>query len=357
MGESLNGREPANARRESGRGLGYAVAAGAVAAMVYGATRQKRPRFSFREKSVLIVGGSRGLGLILARQLIKKGARVAICARDGQELDRAGRELRNLGGDVIEVVADVTVKADAEKAVQRSVEYFGRLDCLINLAGIIRVGPLASMTDDDFRAAMDTHFWGPYFTTMASLPHLRERGGRIVNVTSIGAKVAIPHLTPYCASKFAHAGLSSAMRAELAKDGVVVTTVYPGLMRTGSHVNAEFKGENKKEFALFSLLDATPLSSIDADRAAEQILLAAEAGDAELIISTQAKVAARLNSLFPEMVSAVLATTARFLPGGDSKQKFTGLESKSPLSPSLITAAIDREAEQNNELEPGEEVL
>jgi short-subunit dehydrogenase len=105
---------------------------------------------------------------------------------------------------------------------------------------------------------MAIHFWAPFYAMQAVLPQMRERGaGRIVNISSIGGKVAVPHLAPYCASKFALVGLSKAMRIELAKDNIFVTTVCPGLMRTGSHVNAVFKGQNEKEFAWFSIGNAS----------------------------------------------------------------------------------------------------
>jgi short-subunit dehydrogenase len=190
----------------------------------------------------------------------------------------------------------------------------------------------------------------------AAVRYMRpEKYGRIINISSIGGKIAVPHLTPYCASKFALSGLSSGMRVELAKDGVVVTSIYPGLMRTGSHLNAEFKGQNEKEFTIFSLSNALPLSSINAERAASKILEASRRGDAEAIISVQAKTAAKLHALFPEASASMLEAVNYFLPAenGD-RSKHKGIESASALSPSMLTAHIDSAATENNELEPGE---
>jgi short-subunit dehydrogenase len=206
---------------------------------------------------------------------------------------------------------------------------------------------------------MDVHFWGPYNTIKAVLPEMKKRGeGRIVNIASIGGKVVVPHLAPYCASKFALVGLSGAMQAELAKDNIYVTTVCPGLMRTGSHVNALFKGQNEWEYALFSLIDATPLTSISAESAARQIVKAAKRGDAGAIISVQAKLAAKMNELFPELTAEVMSLINRLLPGngGIGKAYATGLESKSSISPSVLTDVIDRASYRNNELKPGEQV-
>jgi NAD(P)-dependent dehydrogenase (short-subunit alcohol dehydrogenase family) len=336
------------------RPASYIAVAAGLAAFGIVALAKKKPKHSFEGNAVLITGGSRGLGLILARDLVKEGARVAIAARDQEEIARALNDLAGIGGEVTGILCDVRSREDATRAVEECVKRFGSIDCLINDAGIIQTGPLEAQTEEDFRDAMDTHFWGPYYTMQAAVEHMRsKRSGRIVNISSIGGKVAVPHLAPYCASKFALSGLSSAMNVELAKDGIVVTTVYPGLMRTGSHINAEFKGQNKKEFALFSIVDALPISSINAERAAAKILQASREGKAELIISVQAKAAAKFNALFPEAMSTILATTNGLLPnaGENGTAKFKGLESTSALSPSILTAHIDEASRENNELE------
>jgi len=190
---------------------------------------------------------------------------------------------------------------------------------------------------------------------LAALPHMRVRGeGRIVNISSIGGKIGIPHLVPYCASKFALAGLSDAMRAELAEDNILLTTVYPGLMRTGSPVNAEFKGRHREEFAWFALMDATPLTSISAVRAARKILDATRHGDARLIISMQAKIAIALNELLPEISAQGTALMSRLLPGVSmlmDKESFTGCQSGSKWAPSALTKLSDKAAVQNNQVE------
>ena len=338
----------------------FAIAAGLAAFGFVAMAARKHKKHSFNGDAVLITGGSRGLGLIMARALVKEGARVAIVARDEEEIARAIDDLASIGGEVTGIICDVRSRTDAERAVAECVKRLGSIDCLINDAGIIQTGPLETQTEKDFRDAMDTHFWGPFYTMQAAIEYMRSAGGgRMINISSIGGKIAVPHLAPYCASKFALAGLSSAMNAELAKDGIVVTTVYPGLMRTGSHINAEFKGQHEKEFALFSLVNAMPVSSINAERAAEKVLEASRCGRAEIVISVQAKAAVTFNALFPEAMSTILATTNRFLPGpGESgTAKFKGRESTSALSPSIFTAHIDEASKENNESESGTRVL
>lgn len=327
------------------------LAAGAIGYLMF-PPRKPRP---YRGKNVLITGGSRGLGLVLARQLVGKKANVVILARDFGELGRAGDDLRKRGGNVVEIVGDVRDKETCRKAVTECVRTFGSLDVLINNAGVIQAGPLESQTEDDFRDAMDTHFWGPFYMTDAAIPFLESSKGTIVNIASIGGKVAVPHLAPYCASKFALVGLSSAWRSELAKRGITVTTVCPGLMRTGSHINAEFKGHKEVEYALFSIMDGLPFTSISAEKAAKEILSAASRGDSQLVISLQAKIANHLNGLFPEAIANLLSAVNAVLPGGNgSLDKQSGLDSTSFASPSIFTQEIDKQADVNNELKPNE---
>lgn len=334
--------------------IGAVVGAGIITAL-----RRSGKRYDLRERTVLITGGSRGLGLVMARAFADEGARIAICARDFDELERAREELEDRGAEVFSAVCDVTDTDEVNRLIEDVKTRFGAIDVLVNNAGVIQVGPLETQTKKDFEEAMASHFWGPFNTMQAVLPEMRRRQtGRIVNIASIGGKVAVPHLLPYCASKFALAGLSSGMRAELLKDDIYVTTVYPGLMRTGSHINAKFKGQNKKEFALFSLSNATPLSSINAGRAAAQIVEATRRGDAELVISFQAKLAVKMNALFPQFTSDMMGLVNKLLPeaGGIGKQIVTGLESTSAVSPSFITSAIDQASAENNELKTGEQI-
>jgi NAD(P)-dependent dehydrogenase (short-subunit alcohol dehydrogenase family) len=214
---------------------------------------------SFSGKVVVITGGSRGLGLALARRLAREQANLAIIAREEHELDRAKSDLLKYCPVVTTWQCDIKDQLVVQSIMQNIANHFGGIDMLINNAGEIVAGPLHSMTRDDFRNALDIHFWAPLSVTFAALPHLREGcAARIVNITSFGGKLAVPHLAPYCVSKFALAGFSDALRAELASKNIFVTTVAPGLMRTGSHKNAFFKGDHQKEFTWFSLAAGPP---------------------------------------------------------------------------------------------------
>lgn len=310
-------------------------------------------RYDFKDKVVLITGGSRGLGLVLAREFAGEGARLALCARDEDELQRARLDLESRGSEVMTYRCDVTSRGDVAEMVAAVEARFGGIDVLVNNAGVIQMGPIEVMTHADFEKAMNAHFWGPLNTMMAVLPGMRlKKSGRIVNISSIGGKVSVPHLVPYCASKFALTGLSKGLRTELLKDGIAVTTICPGLMRTGSPRNAGFKGKHRYEYAWFSLSDASPLVSVSAENAARQIVSACRNGRAELVISLPAKAAVLFDSLFPEMTSALFALANRVLPeaGGIGEREAKGKESGSALSPSWLTTLNERAAVKNNEL-------
>lgn len=315
-------------------------------------TRQ-RPRYSFRGRSVIITGGSRGLGLELARQLAREGARLTLVARDEKELQRAEDELAALGADVLTVPCDIRNQEEVVDAVARAVTEMGRVDVLINNAGVIQVGPMEEMTVDDFEEAMAVHFFGPLYFTLATLPHMRViGGGRIVNISSVGGKIAIPHLLPYTASKFALTGFSDGLRTELRQKKIFVTTICPGLMRTGSPRNAIFKGKHHHEYAWFSISGSMPLLSTGAERAARNIIEACRSRRSRLVIGAHTRAAVLLNEIAPGATSKILAALNRLLPAqksgtGESRK---GHESESRWSPSWLTQLNEKAAWRNNEI-------
>ncbi|MGZ9128332.1 MAG: SDR family NAD(P)-dependent oxidoreductase [Candidatus Binatia bacterium] len=314
--------------------------------------RRSCRRIDFAGKTVVISGASRGLGLELARQFAYEGANLILLARDEDSLLRSASELGALGARVTPIVCDITRSSDVQKSVESIVRQTGGIDVLINNAGIIQVGPFENMTVDDYEQSMQVHFRGPLYLIQRVVPMMQAaRFGRIVNIASIGGKVAVPHLLPYVASKFALVGLSEGLRAELLKDGIYVTTVMPGLMRTGSHLQALFKGQYKKEYAWFALAGACPLLSTSAPSAARRIIDACRYGDGAITITPQAQLLRIAHGVFPGLVADLLGAANRLLPRPNGENlPHKGLESRSALSPSFLTRSIDRAAAVNNEL-------
>ncbi len=311
-------------------------------------------RIDFEGRTVVITGG-RGLALELARRYAREGARIALLARDRAELQRAQRELERMGTEVYVHVCDIRNQDEVHAAVNAILDRFGRIDVLVDNAGVMQVGPIENMSVDVFRDAMAVHTWGPLYLTLAVAPHMKRRGeGRIVNISSIGGLVAVPHLVPYCTSKFALTGLSDGMRAELAKDGIRVSTICPGLMRTGSHVNAYFLGQHEKEFAWFAISAANPLLSTRARGAARRIVEASRYGDPRVILTIQAKILHAGNALFPSVIAVGTKLAARLLPEtrpGTGNEMKTGWESRSNRAPSILTRPADRAILLNNEFD------
>ncbi len=294
------------------------ICAGAIALTVVTARKLRSNRL--REKVVIITGASRGLGLALAEEFGKMGAKLVLAARDTTELDRARILLLRRGAiksaeDILLFPADLRKREEAEKLVQETTKRLGQVDILINNAGIITAGPVENQTVDDFENVMNTNFFSGVHCALAVLPQmLARREGSIVNIASIGGKIAVPHMLPYTASKFAVVGFSEGLNAELRAKGIRVTTVCPGLMRTGSHLNALFKGDAEREYRWFSLGASLPGISISARSAARKIVGAVLAGKNEIAITPQAKLAARMGNLSPAFTARIMQLMNFLLP-------------------------------------------
>lgn len=331
-------------------GLGAAVA-------VEAKRRLTEKQYTLSGRHILITGGSRGLGLVLARLAGEQDATISFCSRTETQVKRAQAELLNRDIRSFGRPCDVRDPENIRGFVAAAVERFGPVDVLINNAGVILAGPSETMTVADYEEAMDVHFWAALEFIRAVAPDMRERGeGRIANISSISGIVPTPHLAAYTASKFALRGLSGALRRELAGDGVLVTTVCPGLLRTGSHLNASFKGKHQAEFALFAALNSLPLTSISAERAASLILRSIRRGDAEVILGAPAKMIAAATALMPETSAEIAALVDTYLlptTGSSGFTKRRGYQCRTSFVPSFVTRSIDDAALKNNEVEPG----
>jgi len=329
MSRLMNASRPVRGPAAGGTRM-LTMLAGAAVATWWVLRRVRTRRISIAGQVALVTGGSRGLGFLVARDLVREGCRVAICARDPAELDRArasliadgdgqrGADVR--GPDVLALTCDVTDAAAVDRLIADVIAHFGRLDILVNNAGIIQVGSLDTLGLADFQQTMAVNFWGTVHTTLAALSQLRRRRGRIVNVTSIGGRVAVPRLLPYDCAKFAAYGFSEGLHAELARDGVSVTTVVPGLMRTGSASFATFKTRGDERW--FSIAARTPGLTMHARRAARQIVAALKRRDARAVLGTPAKLLRLANDLVPRLTAPALSAAHRLLPGAARSRGF-----------------------------------
>lgn len=312
-------------------GLGLAAVVG------YVAYRGTRPTPGLAGQVAVVTGGSRGLGFVTARELARAGCRVAICGREQVTLDRARAHLAAEGLEVYAACCDVSDREQIGTFLADVTRELGPLDMLVLNAGVIQVGPRAALTVREFEQAMATMYWGVVYPTLAALPAMRQRGrGQIVTISSIGGKVAVPHLLPYTAAKFAATGFSEGLRAEVARDGIRVTTIAPGLMRTGSHLAARFTGDRAAEYRWFALGATLPGISMDVERAARQVVRAVARGEAERTLSIPATLAARFAGVAPGLTANLLAVVNRFaLPG------------PSPASGGVSGAAARRELDSS----------
>ena len=305
-------------------------------------------------KIALVPGGSRGLGLLVSRELLDRGYSVAIAARDQGELSRAKEQL-SPHGNVRDYVCDVRDSEAVQGLVHDVEQDLGPVDVLITVAGIIQTGPLHAVTLDHFRDAIDTMTYGPIHCALSVLPRMRERkSGRIGTVASVGGLVSPPHLLPYATAKFGAVGFSEGLSVALAGSGVTATTIAPGLMRTGSHERAFFTGQSEKEFAWFGPAASLPVLSMNADRAAKNIVDGVLTGKPWVLVGWLPKIAQRVHGLTPGLTTRAMGLANRFLPGARSDQSGLreGRDAASGLNSKVVrvlTTLGTKAARKNNE--------
>ena len=302
---------------------GAAVGGVAVAALAFRALRRK----PLPDGAVVVVtGGSRGLGLAIASRFARDKIRLVLASRNRAELEQAQAQLlaehpHLRSADFYLVAADLSQRSECQRLIDETISHFGRIDVLVNNAGIIEIGPLESQTLDAFDRALNINYLAALNTTWAALPYMRSQRAidgsrtraRIVNIASIGGKMAVPHMLPYSAAKFALVGFSEGLHVELREKHISVTTVCPGLMRTGGEAHAQFVGNVEAEKKWFNLAANMPLVSVSAKHAANCIYRAATTNRAEITISPQAWLMARVASLCPETTQFTNAMTNRYI--------------------------------------------
>lgn len=271
----------------------------------------------------VVMGASRGLGLLCAAQLAHDGNRVVLVSRSRERCERARDQLGQCGVPLDRLVVKECDARDGE-AVESLIRHiedeFGPIEIGLHVAGIIQVGPWQAWTHADFTDAIDTMLWGPVNFCLPLARRMTQRGhGRIGVVSSIGGRVAAPHLLPYSTAKFAAFGFGQGLATELSGTGVTLTNVVPGLMRVGSHLSASFTGDQQKEFAWFSAGASAPLLAMNADRAARRIVTAVSHGRPVLTLTPLAIIGSRVAGVAPGLTTRVLGLMGRLLPDPDTQ--------------------------------------
>jgi NAD(P)-dependent dehydrogenase (short-subunit alcohol dehydrogenase family) len=313
-------------------GIGSVAALGYLAAK----TAMRRARaLDLTGKVVLITGGSRGLGLALTREFAKHGARIAVCARDEVDLETVLAEFAGMGDNFLAVTCDVTDREQVDTMVMQIESLLGPIEVLVNSAGRIIAGPVENQGVESYEDAMNTNFWGPLYASYAVMDGMKgRRSGRIVNIASLGGKIAVPHLLPYSASKFALVGFSEGLR-------------------TGSPRNADFAGQNEKEYTWFTVSDSLPGVAVGSAAAARKIVDACIHGDAELILGATAKLATMLHAVMPDALNEILGfinTSLMPAPGRNGTRRKKGFESETAITQSGLTALTSVAEVANNQL-------
>ncbi|MCB4756162.1 MAG: SDR family NAD(P)-dependent oxidoreductase [Elusimicrobia bacterium] len=253
-----------------------------------------------KDKVIVITGASSGIGKELAFQLAKKGARVVLAARNVQALEEIAGQIEKEGGVALAVPADISQRFHVARLMQRTDIEFGRLDVLINNAGIShRPGIITEIEESDFRSTMETNFMGSVYGVWAAVPLMEKHGGGlIVFVTSAIGKRGVPRSAGYCASKFAVEGLAESIRPELAPKNIRVLTVCP------PGVDTPFFEKNYRQ-------DVRRYRLHPVQKIAHLIVKAVEKEKRGVLLTLDSKALYWANVFFPRLLDWVLAKVKR----------------------------------------------
>ena len=258
--------------------------------------------------TAVITGATSGIGRETALEFARAGATIVVAGRRKERLNQLTREIESTGGQALAVVTDVADQTQVDHLIESAVERFGRVDTLVNNAGVAFAGRFDQMTLEDFRRVMDVNFWGAVFAAKAVVPRMREQrgGGVIINVSSIFGKRGMPFETAYCASKFALAGFSEALRAEVMSDGIDVSTIFPGAVETEIFESAA----NQTGFEVPGFVPKFPAKAM-----ARIIVQTARFPQPEVVMALDAQAINFFNMLAPALMDLALGWSVPFIEG------------------------------------------
>ncbi|MCF8234631.1 MAG: SDR family oxidoreductase [Bacteroidales bacterium] len=254
-----------------------------------------------QEKVIVITGASSGIGRALALEYASEANRIVLAARNMEKLEKLSTEIKKKGKQVLAVQTDVSVENDCKNLILKSIEAFGKIDVLINNAGISMRALFEDSELDVIRKLMDVNFWGTVYCTKYALPYLLKSKGSVVGVSSIGGYKGLPGRTGYSASKFAMHGFLETLRIENLKKGLHVLIACPGftatnIRNTALNKEGKIQGESPR--------DEDKMMS--AEEVAKYIRKAVKKRKRSLTLTTQGKTTVLLNKFFPGMLDKMV---------------------------------------------------